>query len=121
MQAYIYRAAFYCVECGERLKTNLDESFAENGAMPGSADDDSDRYPQGPFDSGGGEADTPQHCDGCGVFLENPLTDDGRDYVREAVDNGHGLVASDGRLHVVWNNPAVQEWSEFYGIKPGEE
>jgi len=28
----------------------------------------------GPYPDGGGEADAPQHCGGCGVFLENPLT-----------------------------------------------
>ena len=40
-------------------------------------DYDSDDLPKGPYSNGGGEADTPQHCDGCGAFLENPLTGDG--------------------------------------------
>ena len=42
---------------------------------------DSDDYPKGPDGDGGGEADSPQHCGMCGLFLNNPLTDDGREYV----------------------------------------
>ncbi|KKL11925.1 hypothetical protein LCGC14_2540860, partial [marine sediment metagenome] len=38
-----------------------------------------------PYLDGGGEADTPQHCDHCSVFLENPLTGDGYAYVIEAL------------------------------------
>jgi hypothetical protein len=34
---------------------------------------DSDKFPKGPLADGGGESDCPQHCDTCGVFLENPL------------------------------------------------
>ncbi len=41
-----------------------------------------------------------------GAFLENPLTEDGYEYVREAVERhretGEGLVA--------------EEWAEFYDI-----
>jgi len=59
--------------------------------------DDSDTYPQGPYADGGGESDTPAHCDVCGVFLENPLTPDGVEYVRE-------LIRAEG-------NPT---WAEFY-------
>jgi hypothetical protein len=51
---------------------------------------DGDDLPKGPCAEGGGEADAPQHCDGCGQFLGNPLTVDGlicvenmiRDYLR---------------------------------------
>jgi hypothetical protein len=44
---------------------------------------DSDEYPKGPYPNGGGESDSPQHCADCREFLENPLTSDGYDYVRE--------------------------------------
>lgn len=44
---------------------------------------DSDEFPKGPYLDGGGESDTPQHCGACHEFLENPLTDDGLEYVRE--------------------------------------
>ena len=86
MNAYVYRADLHCAPCGERIMTYLE---IDSG--------DSDDYPQGPYPNGGGEADTPQHCGTCGVFLENPLTDDGVEYVREA---------SDG--------PVVELWREFY-------
>lgn len=61
---------------------------------------DSDEWPKGPYPDGGGEADTPQHCAGCHEFLENPLTSDGYEYVRE--------------------NPR-DEWDSFYEIDRGTE
>lgn len=43
---------------------------------------DSDDWPKGPYsDGGGGESDSPCHCDACGAFLWNPLTPDGAAYV----------------------------------------
>jgi len=68
---------------------------------------DSDEFPKGPYPDGGGEADCPQHCgagaqcvnaiefdDGhkVGAWLENELTTDGVEYVREAIREG-GEVA----------------------------
>jgi hypothetical protein len=44
---------------------------------------DSDEWPKGPYGNGGGESDCPQHCGDCHEFLENPLTPDGYQYVRE--------------------------------------
>lgn len=44
---------------------------------------DSDDYPQGPYPDGGGETDTPAHCDGCHMPLGAPLTSDGVAYVLE--------------------------------------
>ncbi|MFN0317543.1 MAG: hypothetical protein ACKVQA_21165 [Burkholderiales bacterium] len=66
--------------------------------MQGFTDDycDSSEYPKGPYDEGGGEADSPQHCGGCREFLENPLTPDGMEYVRDAKN---------------------AEWDAFYGIE----
>jgi hypothetical protein len=92
--AYIYQAALYCEDCAKELREQL-ESFT------GPLDrDDSDRWPIGPYADGGGEADTPQHCDHCQVFLENPLTSDGYAYVIEAVEAGTGVC--------------VDEWREYY-------
>jgi len=79
--AYVYQAALLCEDCGKAQRAHLDSAFADNGADPGTDSDDSDRYPQGPYADGGGEADSPQHCDSCGAFLGNPLTGDGRAYV----------------------------------------
>ena len=97
MFAYIYNAAIFCEECGGEIKTELqNDGVTCNG--------DSDAFPQGPYPNGGGESDTPSHCDTCGVFLENALTSDGYDYVKEAI------TANDGDKNV------LKEWSEYYDI-----
>jgi hypothetical protein len=70
---------------------------------------DRDDLPKGPHAEGGGEADAPQHYEGCGQFLGNPLTVDGlicvenmiRDYLTTKKVSG---VATD----------AVIEWADFY-------
>lgn len=97
MDAYIFHAALYCSPCGERLQTSL----RDQGRSPS---EDSDAWPQGPVPNGGGEADSPQHCDNCDVFLENPLTEEGRRYVRMQLVRYptpiYGLLAT---------------WCDFYG------
>jgi hypothetical protein len=40
---------------------------------------------QGPFPGGGGQVDGPRFCEGCGVFLENPLTEAGVGETRKLV------------------------------------
>lgn len=89
---YMYAAALLCEECGESIRARL---TAEGKAPPDPDDEssyDSGDFPKGPFDDGGGEADTPQHCDACGEFLENPLTDEGvndtRTMIEEALCEG---------------------------------
>jgi len=71
---------------------------------------DSNEYPKGPYEYGGGEADYPQHCDGCGLFLENSLTEDGVYYVlrvlNRAVENGPPY-----RDHIV-------DWADEYRHYP---
>ncbi len=99
MDAYIFQAALLCEDCAADIKTRLAANAAE---------EDSDRYPQGPYSNGGGEADRPQHCDSCHVFLENELTGDGYDYVREALE--------DNRDSARGNPEVLKEWSDFYGI-----
>jgi len=103
MNAYIYQADIYCEECGALIRQELDEQ----GACPADPTDestfDSDEYPKGPYADGGGEADCPQHCAACGVFLENSLTSEGVAYVKEAaIDPFRGQAAA--------------EWLQFYGI-----
>ena len=91
MDAYIYAADIYCEDCAE--------SFTE--FMPAGSDTgDSDDYPQGPYPDGGGEADGPQHCGSCGEFLENPLTEDGENYVRDETIGAGGDIP--------------HQWREFY-------
>lgn len=81
MKAYIYQAALLCEECTRKRINTLLAGSSREIADTG----DSDDFPQGPYSDGGGESDTPQHCDHCAVFLENPLTADGEDYVRYVV------------------------------------
>ena len=92
MDTWIYCASLYCEECAAEIRSDLvGVSRADMG--------DSDSYPQGPYPNGGGEADCPQHCDSCGIFLENPLTPDGVEYVKEA---------EPGRVRQIWR--------DFYGF-----
>lgn len=106
MNVYIFQAALICEEEGERIR----EELTAQGKAPADPDDeysyDSDDFPKGPYPNGGGEADTPQHCDITTVFLENPLTPEGEQYVleawRERIETGVG-------------NPAVlMEWLDYY-------
>ena len=104
MDVYVYNAALYCQACGEYHVNRLRFRNVEDSG-------DSNQFPQGPYDDGGGEADCPQHCDSCGRFLENPLTSDGWTYVREALEE----YDKDGR-----GNPSVLfEWEEFYQLDEG--
>ena len=109
MDAYIYNAALWCDDCIRIVKKKLKKA----GLKPEDPDDehsyDSDDYPKGPYADGGGEADTPQHCDGCGLFLENPLTSYGNEYVIEAVKEDHEKIKKGGKP-----NPVSEEWEDYY-------
>lgn len=100
MNAYVYQAALLCEECG--LAATKKRCADPRPLVIG----DSDDFPQGPHLDGGGEADSPGHCDHCGVFLKNPLTTDGEEYVREELCecNEPTHICSD--LH--------REWREHY-------
>jgi hypothetical protein len=80
---FVYSADVWCIECGEKIRAELDAK----GERPESPDDehtyDSDEYPKGPSEEG--ESDSPTHCAGCGAHLETELTRDGRRYVAQAV------------------------------------
>lgn len=96
MDVYMYQADLICEMCG---RSKLEElSTFDEGRFKGR---DSDHYPQGPYPDGGGEADCPNHCGVCGIFLENPLTEDGVEYLKECIaDTPH--------------SPVVQLWAEHY-------
>lgn len=93
---YIYKAAIYCVPCGDAIRGLLDGA----GLMPADVDNDAsydtDNYPKGPFVLG--ETDAPEHCGNCQVFLLASLTEDGEAYVRDAIANDN----------------APQEWIDAY-------
>ena len=97
---YIYNADVYCDECASKIAQRL---RAEGKGNTG----DSEDYPQGPYDKQFQESDSPDHCGACGVFLENPLTTDGYDYVLQTVIED---IAA-GRQSI-----ALTEWAPFYGI-----
>jgi hypothetical protein len=124
MDAYLYKAALWCGPC--IIKTLVAERKAAPGALdmePAEAlqqivssngftsesDYDSDDLPKGPYPDGGGEADTPQHCDSCGQFLENPLTGDGLICVGDTIRDSLRTK----KLSSATNN-AVVDWAEFY-------
>ena len=94
MEVYIYNADIYCCSCAEKHINSLDEAKKEN-------DGDSDSYPQGPYSDGGGEADSPQHCGDCMVFLENSLTYDGVEYLKEMLAEKSSNGIQD-ELHKTW-------------------
>ena len=86
--AYIYCADLYCEDCARAIKADRQSAaFQGTRFLPSDPNDessyDSDDYPKGPYDDGGGESDGPQCCGGCGEFLENPLTGDGYRYLLE--------------------------------------
>lgn len=106
MNAYIYQAAIYCEDCALAICKRLK---AEGNRRS----DDSDEWPLRSSAEGGGEADSPEHCDSgedclnaidladgrkIGAWLENDLTSEGVAYVREAVIKG-GEVAE---LWALW-------------------
>jgi hypothetical protein len=110
MDAYIFQAALLCSDCANAV-------FATNTANPDDREN-SDHWPQGPYADGGGEADTPQHCDHCGVFLENSLTPDGGEYVREKAkqfETGPDMSWQEiAELAGKNGQPALHDWILFY-------
>jgi len=94
MNVYVHDADLFCEMCGIRRKYQLTKRGVEDSG-------DSNDFPQGPYPNGGGEADTPAHCGECGIFLENPLTKDGVEYVRE-------------RIEEPAQNAVTQLWHRFY-------
>src|ERR1035437_2794957 len=98
MDAYVFLADLLCGACGLTMVNACKASEIEDTG-------DSGDFPQGPYADGGGESDSPQHCRECSLFLENPLTGDGVEYVKASVTNNGG------------QSPVVAQWCAFYGIE----
>ena len=96
MKIYMFEADWYCKPCGEAIAATLPEPTEWEREHP-----DSDSYPVA-YDSSEGESDTPDHCGNpdCQLFLERSLTEDGIQYVHDAVRDGR--------------NEIVQQWVDFY-------
>ena len=75
MEAYIYQADIYCADCAKNYRQHLIQNCNKDTG-------DSDQFPQGPYENGGGEADCPQHCGNCNMFLENSLTEYGENELK---------------------------------------
>jgi|SRR5208282_5912783 len=104
MEQYIYRADVWCHNCAEKIKLS---QAASTNRPPNPEDEtsyDSDVWPKGPYEDQ--ESDSPEHCAGCGLFLENPLTQAGYRYVQEKL-NEYGAKLPD----------VAQEWADFYGFE----
>ena len=101
MKIYMFEADWYCKPCGEAIAATLPDPDAWELGHP-----DSDSYPVA-YDSSEGESDTPDHCSNhdCEMFLERNLTEDGIEYVRNAVRE---LALGNGRDEI------VQQWVEAH-------
>lgn len=94
MDVYIFQAALICEDCSQSVQGALVKPAHVD--MDDESSYDSDEWPKGPYADGGGEADSPHHCDMCGVFLDNPLTPDGESYIwnlwEQFIKEGRGNV-----------------------------
>lgn len=112
MLNYIYQAEIYCEDCGKSIRDEL----IKQGKAPENPDYDSDQFPKGPYDPG--ESDCPAHCgshgdcinaitlsDGTkiGAWLENELTRDGVEYVKEYIRDDP-------------DSEVVKLWASWYDI-----
>jgi hypothetical protein len=100
MDVYTYRATLWCEDCTDHIKRHL--------PMPKHVDEgdessyDSDDWPKGPTTDD--ECDYPSHCEGCQVFLQNRLTDDGARYVAHRLLGGNYAP----------NDPVVVFYSDYH-------
>lgn len=108
MNAYTYAADIYCDACGEQIRDDLHKLGRAPANPDAESTYDSSDYPKGPYANGGGESDSPCHCGACGAFLENPLTSDGVEYVRDAIAD---IEARKGP------NDMTAEWRAFYAAE----
>lgn len=121
MNAYIYRAALWCEPCITQVKAETAKPAHVNESNEHTYD--SDEWPKGPYGDGGGEADRPQHCDACRVFLENPLTPDGYAFLRAETDYESDVEDGDSEYTLATRLAAklremgqdvLAQWVDFY-------
>lgn len=108
---YIYKADVYCDDCGGMLRASL-QSKPED--VPVDVLDhysyDSDDYPK-EADIENKESDYPQHCAACHVFLQNPLTSEGYDYVKEKLNETGMQSIYQGNVSI-----SLKEWATWYNF-----
>ena len=101
IDTYAYNADLYCEDCGLSIKNDLDNNNIGVNKIDPINMEDSNYYPQYVGDSGGGESDSPQHCGNCSMFLENSLTSDGENYLKEMIEEGSHNGIQD-LIHAEW-------------------
>lgn len=92
IESWSHNASLYCDDCRP-----------DNGCKDPEGCDDSECCPQPNFSS---ESDSPDHCSACNEFLQNALTGNGMDYVREMLSEPHLIGESQVRA----------EWRDFYEL-----
>jgi hypothetical protein len=132
----IYCADIYCDDCVDKIKCDIAVRIFQDRNSGGIADSieydqdtdyddvvsqldslderdyDSGEYPKGCF--GSDESDCPQHCGHCSVFLENDLTSDGEEYVKEAVQDAIDSGYTDCVAMTIW-----REFYDYIDFGPG--
>ena len=89
---YAYNCDVFCDDCGDEIKTGLDNKGIEDTG-------DTNDYPQY---SSQDESDCPEHCADCHEFLENALTSDGYDYAERTVHRDIAAGFTDSVACTVW-------------------
>lgn len=108
----IFQADIWCDDCAEKIKDdfyagrfdNERELTRDEWEVAHGFDDeynyDSDEYPK--YCDEESESDCPEHCAGCHEFLENDLTSDGANYVKETVREDIRSGHTDSIACTVW-------------------
>ena len=94
VESYVFDANIYCGECAEAMGMLKPGAFDVDGNEPSPI-----------LTENQATADSPQHCGDCHVFLENPLTDHGVDYVIQALQD-YGDERGD--------QETLSTWATFY-------
>lgn len=139
MTVFMYAAAFHCEECGEEIRKDLARTtmkkmlealdkelkvdLSKDKQLLFDLEDiliehmesqqaDTDNWPASYPDAG--ESDCPQHCDSCHKPLEYSLTNEGIDYVVEAVRE----MLKSGRENYCKVHPSHDPDSDYYKDSP---
>lgn len=117
--AYVFQAALICETCATLYKQGTDKPAHVDESDESSYH--SDEWPKGPYPDGGGEADSPQHCDHCGVFLDNPLTEHGEAYLEELFDAF--VERNEGSFDVLrqWRMAYPWVWERYSELRAEEQ
>jgi hypothetical protein len=108
MNTYFYNGDIYCEPCGEGIRDLLSVPEYDSFDPGDERTWDSSEWPKGPEGDGGGEADTPQHCGQCNLFLANPLTSDGYSYLITTIQHAT-IIGADIDVGVLFL------WMSYYG------